>query len=123
MPHLSHSVSGAFRTFSYWMANGSVCYPCWIREPSALEAACAIFANVLMFDNTGQVNAKHAEKRAAQYIRALFLPWRIGRRTCTVHLHFRTPPGSGDAWATTVGIRGPRNPVAPRDVIICRHHD
>jgi hypothetical protein len=78
MPHLSHSVSGALRTFSYWIANGSVGYPllegidysCIFREPSALEAAYAIFANVLMFDDTGQVlNAKHAEKRAAQYIR------------------------------------------------------
>jgi hypothetical protein len=64
------------------MANGSVGYAllegidysCIFGEPSALEA-CAIFANVLMFDNTGQVlNAKHAEKRAAQYIRAYVDP-------------------------------------------------
>jgi hypothetical protein len=79
MPQLSHSVSGALRTFSFWMANGTVGYPllegidysCIFSEPSALEAAYAIFANVLKFDEDGQVlNAKHAEKRAAQYIRS-----------------------------------------------------
>ena len=77
MPHLSQSVSGALRTFSYWIANGSVGsplleevdYSCIFREPSALEQAYAIFANVLEFDETGRVlNAKQAERRAAQYI-------------------------------------------------------
>ena len=79
MPKLSNSVSGALRTFSFWIANGSVGYPlldkidykCIFEEPSALEAAYAIYANVLEFDEDGQVlNAKHAEKRAAQYIRS-----------------------------------------------------
>ncbi len=74
MPHLSHSVSGALRTFSYWAANRSVGQPqldgvdysCIFTEPSALEQVYAIFANVLEFDETGQViNAKHAERRAA----------------------------------------------------------
>jgi hypothetical protein len=77
MPHLSHSVSGAIRTFSFWMANGTVGlrllegvdYSCIFREPSALEQVYAIFANVLEFDENGNVtNAKYAEKRAAQYI-------------------------------------------------------
>jgi hypothetical protein len=36
-----------------------------------LELTYAIFANVLRFDEDGQVfNAKHAEKRAAQWIRS-----------------------------------------------------
>jgi hypothetical protein len=79
MPKLSHSVSGALRTFSFWIANGTVGHPlldkidykCIFEEPSALEAAYAIYANVLEFDESGQVlNAKHAEKRAAQYIRS-----------------------------------------------------
>ena len=78
MPKLSESVSGAIRQFSYWVANGTVGNPLLndvdyrvilTQEPSALEAAYAIFANVLEFDDTGEVtNAKHAEKRAAQYI-------------------------------------------------------
>lgn len=78
MPKLSESVSGAIRQFSYWVANGTVGHPLLkdvdyrsilTKEPSALEAAYAIFANVLEFDDEGEVtNAKHAEKRAAQYI-------------------------------------------------------
>lgn len=77
MPHLSNSVSGAIRTFSFWMANGTVGLPllegvdysCIFREPSALEQAYAIFVNVLEFDQNGRVtNAKHAEHRAAQFI-------------------------------------------------------
>jgi len=59
------------------MANGTVGLPLLegvdyagiFREPSALEQAYAIFANVLEFDENGRVlNAKHAEKRAAQFI-------------------------------------------------------
>ena len=77
MPHLSHSVSGTLRTFSYWIANRSVGHPLLeevdyssiFHEPSALEQAYAIFANVLEVDESGRVmNAKHAERRAAQYI-------------------------------------------------------
>ena len=79
MPKLSDSVSGALRTFSFWLANGTVGYPllegidysCIFVEPSALELTYAIFANVLRFDENGQVlNAKYAEKRAAQWIRS-----------------------------------------------------
>jgi len=77
MPHLSDSFSGALRTLSFWIANGSVGhpllegvdYPCIFREPSALEQVYAIFANVIEVDESGRViNAKHAERRAAQYI-------------------------------------------------------
>ena len=82
MPHqknLSHEFSGAFRTFGFWLANGSVGNPLlegieyWdaLREsPSLMEEAFAIFANVLEFDEAGvPVNAKYAEFRAAQTIR------------------------------------------------------
>jgi hypothetical protein len=77
MPGVSHSVSGALRTFSFWIANRSVGLPlldgvdysCIFSEPSALEQTYAIFINVLEFDEAGQViNAKHAERRAAQFI-------------------------------------------------------
>lgn len=95
MTHLSHSVSGAIRTFSFWIANGTVGHPllddvdysCIFREPSALEQVYAIFANVLEFDESGQViNAKNAERRAAQYIHQYvtgqsveppFEPWEV----------------------------------------------
>ncbi len=40
-------------------------------EPSAIEQAYAIFANVLELDDSGHVlNAKHAQKRATDYLRA-----------------------------------------------------
>ena len=40
-------------------------------EPSAIEQAFAIFANVIEMDESGEVlNAKHAEKRATDYIRS-----------------------------------------------------
>jgi hypothetical protein len=76
---LGSSFSGAFRTFGFWLANGTVGHPlldgldyrCIFQEPSALEQVFAIFANVLELDATGKVlNHKHAERRAAQYIRS-----------------------------------------------------
>ena len=79
MQKLSHSFSGALRTFSFWIANGTVGHPllqgidysCIFEEPSALEQAYAIFANVIEMDDEGMViNAKHAEMRAAQFIRS-----------------------------------------------------
>ncbi|BET65442.1 hypothetical protein ASA1KI_03600 [Opitutales bacterium ASA1] len=85
MPHVSHSVSGAVRTFSFWIANRSVGHPLLegvdyssiFEEPSALEQVYAIYMNVLEFNERGEVtNAKHAERRAAQYI----LSYVTGRR-------------------------------------------
>lgn len=79
MKKLSHSFSSALRTFSFWIANGTVGYPllegidysCIFHEPSMLEQAYAIFANVIEIDDDGNVlNAKYAEKRAAQFIRS-----------------------------------------------------
>ena len=41
------------------------------EEPSAIEQAFAIFANVIELDEKGNVmNAKYAEKRAVDYIRS-----------------------------------------------------
>lgn len=41
------------------------------NEPSAIEQTFAIFANVLEFDDEGEVtNLKHAEKRATDYLRS-----------------------------------------------------
>lgn len=83
MPHLSHSVSGALRMFSFWLANRTVGLPllegidyaCIFSEPSALEQVYAIFANVLEIDGAGAVtNARQAERRAAQYIRSYVDP-------------------------------------------------
>ncbi|MGC5704455.1 hypothetical protein J4P02_30060 [Pseudomonas sp. NFXW11] len=83
MPHpkqLSPEFSGALRTFSFWVANGTLGYPLLEGidyrsglgdEPSMLEMVYAIFANVLEFDEQGvPLNAKYAEYRAAQYIRS-----------------------------------------------------
>ncbi len=69
---LSNSFSGALRTFAYFMSSGThymlkgVDYlPLYGKEPSAIEQAYAIFANVLELGENGQVvNAHHAQKRA-----------------------------------------------------------
>jgi len=77
---LSHEFSGALRTFSFWIANGTVGHPllegteykqAMIEEPSMLEQVYAIFANVIEFNDSGvPINAKYAEYRAAQYMRS-----------------------------------------------------
>ena len=78
MPKVSNSYSGALRTFAYFMSSGThymlegVDYlSLHGKEPSVIEQAYAIFANVLEFDESGQVlNAQHAQKRATDYLRA-----------------------------------------------------
>jgi hypothetical protein len=75
---LSNSVSGALRTFAYFMASGTCCglegidyLSLYGDEPSAIEQAHAIFANVLEFDEQGTVtNNDYATHRATQYIRS-----------------------------------------------------
>ena len=75
---LSNSFSGALRTFAYFMASGSqytlkgINYlSLYGKEPSAIEQVFAIYANVIELDDTGKVlNAKYAEKRATDYLRA-----------------------------------------------------
>ena len=76
---VTHSVSGAVRQFSYWIANGTVGYPLLERidyfsefkeSASLLETVYAVFMNNLELDENGEVlNAKYAEHRAAQYIK------------------------------------------------------
>lgn len=76
---LSPSVRGSIRQFALWVANRSVGHPLLegiditaiFEEPSATEAAFAVFCNVLEMDDTGQVtNFKQAERRAAERIRS-----------------------------------------------------
>lgn len=75
---LSSSFSGALRTFAYFMASGTqntlkgISYlELYGQEPSAIEQVFAIYANVLELDEKGTVlNAKYAEKRATDYLRA-----------------------------------------------------
>lgn len=75
---LSHSVSGALRKFSYFLASGThhmlsgVDYlSLYGEEPSAIEQAYAIFMNVLEIDESGNVtNFEYAQKRATDYIRS-----------------------------------------------------
>ena len=55
----------------FYMLKGVDYLPLYGKEPSAIEQAHAIFANVLEFDESGQVlNAQHAQKRATDYLRA-----------------------------------------------------
>lgn len=45
------------------------------EEPSAIEKAYAIFANVIELDPNGNVvNAKYAEQRACEYLRSYCVP-------------------------------------------------
>lgn len=75
---LSESFSRALRSFVYFMASGThyqlkdIDYlKLYGEEPSAIEQAFAIFANVIEMDENGDVlNAKYAEKRATDYIRS-----------------------------------------------------
>jgi hypothetical protein len=75
---LSHDVSGALRTFAYFMSSGTHYMLDGVRylelygsQPSAIEMAYAIFANVLETDESGKVtNVRHAEKRATDYLRS-----------------------------------------------------
>lgn len=78
MSKLSPFVRGSVRQFALWLANRSVGQPvldgidygCIFEEPSGLEAAFAVFCNVLEIDEHGVVtNFPQAEERAAQYIR------------------------------------------------------
>lgn len=79
---LSDEVSGALRTFAYFMASGThymledVEYlERYGESPSALEMAFAIFANVLEVDEDGKVlNFKHAQGRATDYVRSFCDP-------------------------------------------------
>lgn len=57
---LSHGVSGALRTFAFFMANGTHDMlegvddlPVYGNDPSAIKQAHAGFANVLEFDEPG----------------------------------------------------------------------
>lgn len=67
---LSPSFSGALRIFAYFMASGThnilegVDYiSLYDEEPSAIEKAFAIYANVIQMDEHGTVlKAKYAEK-------------------------------------------------------------
>jgi hypothetical protein len=73
---LSHSFSGALRTFAYFMASGShynlkgINYiSLYGKEPSAIEQVFAIYANVIELDEQGNViNGEYAEKRATDYL-------------------------------------------------------
>lgn len=82
--NVSHSLSGAVRQFSYWVAHGTVGYPLLegidylsdMKECSSIiEAAYAIFMNNLRLDVNGKViNYRNAENRAAQYLRGYYDP-------------------------------------------------
>lgn len=99
---LSSSFSGALRTFAYFMASGNqntlegVDYlELYGEEPSAIEQVFAIYANVLELDEGGTVlNAKYAEKRATDYLRAYCDPG------------FKVDPPYDD-WETTLHASPP----------------
>jgi hypothetical protein len=106
MKKLSHSYSGALRLFFYWVANGTVGLPLlenidyWqtLRtEPSAMEQLYAIFANVIDMDDEGEVtNAKHAERRAAQWLRSYMDPtYEVSPPFEDWEIHLHDPPTAG----------------------------
>ena len=74
---LSNRFSGALRTFAYFMASGTQntledldYLSLYGEEPSAIEQVF-VYANVTEMDEEGRVlNAKYAEKRATDSLRA-----------------------------------------------------
>jgi hypothetical protein len=80
MAKLSQSVRSEVRFFAFFVANGTLALdllgdtdyrPALMEVGSALEMAFAIFTNVLETDEDGRViNARHAMRRAAQWIRS-----------------------------------------------------
>jgi len=74
---LDNSLSGAIRTFSYFLASGTHEFMKGIeyvslygKEPSAIEMVYAIFINVIEIDENGiLLNEKYAERRALQYLK------------------------------------------------------
>ena len=78
-PACTGTTVGALRTFAYWIASGTAGQPLlegidyWQalhEEPSLMEQVFAIFGNTLQVDGDGRpVNARAAERRAAQYTR------------------------------------------------------
>ena len=79
---VSNDFSGALRTFAYFMASGTqymledVEYlDLYGNDPSAIEMAFAIFANVLEMDADGNVlNFTYAQRRATDYIKSYCVP-------------------------------------------------
>jgi hypothetical protein len=80
---LSHDLRAELRLFAFYLANRTLClevlrgvdYSPIFSEPSALEQAIAVYANVLDLDETGKVrDAEAAHRRAAQYIRSFLDP-------------------------------------------------
>ena len=75
---IGDSFSGALRNFAYFIASGSHCQlegveylDLFGNDPSTIEMAFAIYVNVIEIDGNGIVlNARHAEKRAVDYIRS-----------------------------------------------------
>ncbi len=76
-------VKGAVRQFAYWFAHGTIGvellrnidYVSDIKEDSSFaEQVFTIFMNNLEYDENGVTNFKHAELRAAQYIRSYYDP-------------------------------------------------
>lgn len=93
--HVSHSLSGAVRTFTYFMASGThymlegIDYlSLYGEEPSAIELCYAIFMNVIELDKDGYViNFEYAQKRATDSIREfcdpsfkVVKPWQDGEQ-------------------------------------------
>lgn len=75
---LSNDLSGALRTFAYFMASGThymlkdVEYlDLYGSEPSVIEMVFAIFANVIELDDEGYVlNFTYAQRRATDYLKS-----------------------------------------------------
>ena len=76
---LHPELRGAITQFALWLANGTVGHPLLqgvdyrdaLREPSAMEMVHAVFLNTLELDADGvPLNARHAEMRAAQWLRS-----------------------------------------------------
>lgn len=115
MQKLSFSFSGTLRTFSYWVANGTLGHEILegieyrsvlMKEPSSLEQVYAIFANVIELDDAGDVvNAKYAERRAAQWLRHYIDPtYEVLPRIEQWELELYSPPPKVDRKKSPIAV-------------------
>ena len=102
---LSHSFSGALRTFTYFMSSGThhmlegINYmELYGKEPSAIEMTYAIFANVIELDQDGLVqNFHYAQKRATDYLRSYCDPsYKVAPPLESWEVELYSPPSSLD---------------------------
>lgn len=116
MPNRLHpELRGVLSQFALWLANGTLGHPVLdgvdyaetLREPTAMETVLGIFANALELDADGApLNARHAETRAAQWLRGYCDPAYVVEPPITdAEMELHSPGSMKNAPAWTPSAR------------------